>query len=96
MQKIQHSNLPLGNQAYQKLKRIILGRQISPGEKLNESELAQGLGISRTPVREAINRLEKEGLVEIIPQRGAFVVQFSAKDVLELFLIRENLEGLAA
>lgn len=96
MQKIQQSNLSLGNQAYQKLKRIILERQISPGDKLNESELAQGLGISRTPVREAINRLEKEGLVETFPQRGAFVVQFSAKDVFELFLIRENLEGLAA
>jgi DNA-binding GntR family transcriptional regulator len=54
------------------------------------------LGISRTPIREAINRLEKEGLVEIFPQRGAFVVQFTEKDVYELFLIRENLEGLAA
>lgn len=96
MQKIHPSTLSLGNQAYQELKRIILGRQIPPGENLNEGELARALGISRTPVREAINRLEKEGLVEIIPQRGAFVVQFSAKDVLELFLIRENLEGLAA
>jgi DNA-binding GntR family transcriptional regulator len=47
-------------------------------------------------VREAVNRLEKEGLVEILPQRGAFVVQFSEKDIFELFLIRENLEGLAA
>lgn len=96
MQKIHHSNLSLGNQAYQELKRIILGRQIPPGEKLNEGELAKALGISRTPIREAINRLEKEGLVDIFPQRGAFVVQFSAKDVFELFLIRENLEGLAA
>ncbi len=96
MQKIHPSTLSLGNQAYQELKRIILGRQISPGENLNEGELAGALGVSRTPVREAINRLEKEGLVEIIPQRGAFVVQVSAKDVWELFLIRENLEGLAA
>lgn len=96
MQRINHSNLSLGNQAYQELKNIILERQIPPGGKLNEGELAAALGISRTPVREAINRLEKEGLVEIFPQRGAFVVQFSEKDICELFLIRENLEGLAA
>ena len=96
MQKIHPSTLSLGNQAYQELKRFILGRQIPPVENLNEGELARALGISRTPVREAMNRLEREGLVEIIPQRGAFVVQFSPKDVWELFLIRENLEGLAA
>jgi DNA-binding GntR family transcriptional regulator len=96
MQKIQVSNLSLGSQAYQELKRIILQRQVPPGAKLNEGELARALGISRTPIREAINRLEKEGLVEIFPQRGAFVVQFTEKDVHELFLIRENLEGLAA
>src|SRR5512147_1509818 len=96
MQKIQVSNLSLGSQAYQELKRIILQRQVPPGAKLNEGELARALGISRTPIREAINRLEKEGLVKIIPQRGAYVVQFTEKDVYELFLIRENLEGLAA
>lgn len=96
MQKIRHSQLSLGNQAYRELKRIILERRVLPGGKLNEGELADALGISRTPVREAINRLEKEGLVEIFPQRGAFVVQFSEKDIFELFLIRENLEGLAA
>jgi len=56
--------------------------------------LASALGISRTPVREAINRLEKEGLVEIFPQRGAFVVRFSEKDINELFLIRETLKAL--
>ncbi|NWF55347.1 MAG: GntR family transcriptional regulator [Syntrophaceae bacterium] len=96
MQKIQVSNLSLGSRAYRELKRIILEGQVGPGEKLNEGDLAAALGISRTPIREAINRLEKEGLVDIFPQRGAFVVQFTEKDVYELFLIRENLEGLAA
>ncbi len=96
MQRIQASRLSLGIQAYQELKRIILEGRVAPGEKLNEMELAGSLGISRTPIREAINRLEKEGLVEILPQRGAFVIQFSEKDVFELFLLRENLEGLAA
>ena len=96
MQKIKVSNLSLVNQAYRELKNIILEHQVPLGGKLNEGELAGALGISRTPVREAINRLEKEGLIEILPQRGAFVVQFSEKDIFELFLIRENLEGLAA
>lgn len=96
MPKIQVSRLSLGSQAYQGLKRMILEGKVAPGEKLNEMELASALGISRTPVREAMNRLEKEGLVEIFPQRGASVVQFSGNDVFELFLLRENLEGLAA
>jgi len=96
MHNIKLTNLSLVGQAYQELKRIILEHQVPLGGKLNEGELAAALGISRTPVREAINRLEKEGLVQIFPQRGAFVVRFSEKDVFELFLIRENLEGLAA
>lgn len=96
MQKIKPSNLSLVNQAYKEVKRVILEHQVPLGGKLNEAELASALGISRTPVREAINRLEKEGLVEILPQRGAFVIQLSEKDIFELFLIRENLEGLAA
>jgi DNA-binding GntR family transcriptional regulator len=96
MQRIEPANLSLVSQAYKELKRIILEHQIPQGGKLNEGEIAAALGISRTPVREAINRLEKEGLVQMFPQRGAFVVQYSEKDVYELFLIRENLEGLAA
>ncbi len=96
MERIEHANLSLVNRAYQELKRIILEHQIPQGGKLNEIELAAALGVSRTPVREAINRLGKEGFVEIFPQRGAFVIQFSEKDIYELFLIRENLEGLAA
>ncbi len=96
MMKVVTLNFSLGTQAYQELKRLILERRLSPGEKINEADLAQALGISRTPIREALNRLAKEGLVNIYPQRGAFVVDFSAQDVEELFLIREKLEGLAA
>lgn len=94
-QKIHASNRSLGSHAYQELKRIIITGGIGPGEKLKEADLAAALGISRTPIREAVNRLEKEGLVEIFPQRGAFVVQPTERDIFELFLIRENLEGLA-
>ncbi len=82
MQRIEHANLSLVNQAYKELKRIILEHQIPQGGKLNEGELAAALGISRTPVREAINRLAKEGLVEIFPQRGAFVIRFSERRYL--------------
>ncbi len=96
MQTIKLTNLSLVGRVYEELKRIILESRVPLGGKLNEGELAAALGVSRTPVREAINRLEKEGLVQIFPQRGAFVVGFSEKDVFELFLIRENLEGLAA
>lgn len=96
MVRIQTLNLSLGSQAYQEIKKLILDRRLPPGGKINEGELAQALGISRTPIREALNRLEKEGLINIFPQRGAFVVQFSEWDIYELFLIRENLEGLAA
>ncbi len=96
MKQIEPSNLSLVNQAYKELKRIIVDHEIPQGGKLNEAELAGALGISRTPVREAINRLEREGLVKIFPQRGAFVVRFTEKDIYELFLIRENLEGLAS
>ncbi len=85
MQKIKHSQLSLGNQAYQELKRFILERQIPPGGKLNEGDLASALGISRTPVREAINRLEKEGLVEIFPQRGALSSPVFSKRHLRAF-----------
>jgi DNA-binding GntR family transcriptional regulator len=96
MERIESANRSLVNRAYQELKRILVEHHIPQGGKLNEIELAAALGISRTPVREAINRLGKEGLVEIFPQRGAFVTQYSEKDIYELFLIRENLEGLAA
>ena len=96
MPNVKLINLSLVGQAYDELKRIILEHQVPLGGKLNEGELAAALGISRTPVREAINRLEKEGLVQIFPQRGAFVIRLSEKDIFELFLIRENLEGLAA
>jgi DNA-binding GntR family transcriptional regulator len=75
MERIESANRSLVNRAYQELKRILVEHHIPQGGKLNEIELAAALGISRTPVREAINRLGKEGLVEIFPQRGAFVTQ---------------------
>jgi DNA-binding GntR family transcriptional regulator len=80
---------------YQRLKENIVRGKITAGVKLGESRLAQKLGVSRTPLREAINRLEQDGFVEIIPRRGAFVKKHSLQEILESLEIREVLEGLA-
>ncbi len=80
---------------YQRLKENILRGKLPPGVKLPETLIAQQLGVSRTPLREAINRLEQDGFVEIIPRRGSFVRQVSPDEILEDLEIREVLEGLA-
>jgi DNA-binding GntR family transcriptional regulator len=63
--------------------------------RLKETELAQELAVSRTPIREALSQLSKEGLVEIIPRRGAFVKRWTKQEALEVLVLREALEGLA-
>jgi len=80
---------------YQRLKENIVRGKIRAGVKLAEIQLAQKLGVSRTPLREAINRLEQDGFVEIIPRRGAFVKKHSLREILESLELREVLEGLA-
>jgi DNA-binding GntR family transcriptional regulator len=77
------------------LERIFQGR-IAPGSPLREVRLAEDLGISRTPLREAIRQLSRDGLVECLPHCGARVIQPDAKLVSEIFQIREALEGMAA
>jgi DNA-binding GntR family transcriptional regulator len=84
----------LRNQVYDILKKRIILREIEPGKKINEEELAESLGVSRTPIRETLVRLEHEGIVRIIPRRGAFVVSQSNKEVIDLLQVREVLEGL--
>ncbi len=86
----------LRDQIYDILKRRIVFREIEPGEKINEEDLAKSLGVSRTPIRETLLRLEHEGIVKIIPRRGAFVVSQSKAKVMNLFEVREVLEGLVA
>jgi len=82
--------------AYLALRERIVGRQIPPGSPLREIQLAKELGISRTPLREAIRQLSRDGLVECSPHCGARVVQPSAQLVSNIFQIREALEGIAA
>jgi len=81
--------------AYEALKRRIINNSLKPGEPLNERVLSNELGISKTPVREALQQLEKEGFVENIPQKGSFVSRISAKDIREIFEVREILECAA-
>ncbi len=66
------------------------------GERLVEPKLAKNLGISRTPIREALRQLEGEGFIEIVPRRGAVVKELTIKDIDDLYAIKANLEGLAA
>jgi len=85
----------LSEAVYEMIKQRLLSQELEPGTKLREEDLADQLGVSRTPVREAINKLEREGLVEIIPRYGTFVANISSKDVEEIYQIREALECLA-
>jgi len=82
--------------AYERIKSEILAFRLKPLAPLSEVALAQRLGVSRTPIREAIRRLEREGYVWVAPHKGAFVTPVSLDDVVEIYLIRELLEGAAA
>ena len=86
----------LRDQIYEIIRNMILRREIEPGEKIIEKELSKKIGVSRTPLREALCRLENEKIVKTIPQRGAFVQKLSKEKIIEVLLIREVLEGLVA
>ena len=87
---------PLRELVYEELKRQILRGKITPGTRMMEVELAEEMGVSRTPVREAIRKLEKEGLVTIEPRRGAYASEISVKDMVDVLEVREDLEGFEA
>ena len=82
--------------AYERLKDLILDGRFAAGAPLTERALATELGVSRTPVREAILRLDREGLVEIVDGRGAFVASYSVEDIIQIYHVRIGLEPLAA
>lgn len=86
----------LRQRVYEILKRAIIFQEIGPGQKIDEEGVAKQLGVSRTPIRESLCRLENEGIVKIIPRRGAFVVSHSKESIIEILLVREVLEGFAA
>ena len=90
------SNGPLPVGVLERLRALILTGEYGPDERLIEEQLAERLGVSRTPVRQALTMLEAEGLVEITPNRGATVCSFSIEDVWDIYDLRAVLEGHAA
>ena len=86
----------LRNKIFKYIKSQIITGIYGPGETLLESKLAEELGVSRTPIREAIHLLELEGLVETTAKKGVSVLGISAKDVQDIYFIRQLVEGLAA
>ena len=88
--------MPLRDIVYKTLRDAILKGELKPGTRLMEIHLANSLGVSRTPVREAIRMLEKEGLAVTFPRRGAQVAHMSVKDLEDVIEIREALDVLAA
>ena len=86
---------PLRDIVFEALREAIIAGQLRPGERLMEVQIADELGVSRTPVREAIRKLELEGFVIMVPRKGAYVSDISIKDITDVFEIRRALEGLA-
>ncbi|MBP7331455.1 MAG: putative HTH-type transcriptional regulator YdfH [Firmicutes bacterium ADurb.Bin373] len=87
---------PLRELVFDSLRKAIILGKLKPGERLMEIQLAEEMGVSRTPVREAIRKLELEGFVVMVPRRGAYVAGVSVKDIADVFEVRSALEGLAA
>lgn len=87
--------LPLRDVVFNTLRQAILRGEMEPGERLMEIQLAQKLGVSRTPIREAIRKLELEGLVVMIPRKGAEVAHITEKDMRDVLEVRCTLEELA-
>lgn len=87
---------PMRTHVYKQIEQAILDGDMAPGTSLAEVKLSQELGVSRTPVREALMQLELEGLVKTVPNKGAVVVGVTASDVDDIYTIRMRIEGLAA
>ena len=88
--------LPLRDVVFNTLRQAILTGELKPGERLMEIHLADRLGVSRTPIREAIRKLELEGLVTMIPRRGAEVAQITEKSMKDVLEVRRALDALCA
>ncbi|KUO74339.1 MAG: GntR family transcriptional regulator [Clostridia bacterium BRH_c25] len=87
---------PLREVVFESVRGAIISGVLKPGERLMEVQLAEKLGVSRTPIREAIRKLELEGLVIMLPRKGAYVADLSIKDITDVLEIRAALEGLAS
>ena len=91
-----NSYRPLREIVFETLREAIIKGLLKPGERLMEVQIAEELGVSRTPVREAIRKLELEGFLVMVARKGAYVADISVKDITDIFEVRAALEGLAA
>ncbi|MCM1263779.1 MAG: GntR family transcriptional regulator [Butyrivibrio sp.] len=91
-----NDNYSLSGRVFRKIREDILSGKYKEHEELKEVAIGEELGVSRTPVREAFRQLELEGLIQIIPNKGAYVTGITAKDVKDIYMIRSLLEGLCA
>jgi DNA-binding GntR family transcriptional regulator len=91
-----HDRRKVTDWVYEELKSAIVDLRLAPGEPLREATLAERLGVSKTPIREALTRLEQEGLVETTSFKGAVVTKYSRQDLIEIYELRELLENAAA
>jgi len=96
MEKLGTKHRSLDNMIYDRLKAMIVERKLSPGEKIYQDKLADELGVSRTPLVNALKMLEREKLITAVPRRGFYVRIFSKQEMVHIFELREVLEGLAA
>jgi DNA-binding GntR family transcriptional regulator len=87
---------PLRELVLEAIREAIINGTLKPRERLMEIQLADELGVSRTPIREALRKLELEGFIVMVPRKGAYVADLSFKDIADVFEIRAALEGLAA
>lgn len=87
---------PLRELVLEAIREAIINGTLKPRERLMEIQLAEELGVSRTPIREALRKLEIEGFIVMVPRKGAYVADLSFKDIADVFEIRSALEGLAA
>ena len=91
----QHRTISLADQVFERLEGEILGGKYQQGDVLTESRLTEDLGVSRTPVREALRRLEQEHIVELSP-RGIVILGVTEKDIQDIYAVRMEIEGMAA
>ena len=90
---VQHENLD--EKIYATLRKLVLERQFQPGERILVDHLAAEMGVSRTPILNALRRLSQEGAVQVFPRRGIYVRRYSKAEMCRLFAVREVLDGLA-
>jgi DNA-binding GntR family transcriptional regulator len=84
------------DRAYQQLLELVLAGALNPDQPLSERKLAESLAVGRTPMREAIKRMTREGLVEVRPARGTYIRQITRSDIQDIYEVRQGVEGTAA